>query len=113
MSDANNITPFSPEDILRYQQGLLSPKERNAMEKAALEDPFLADALEGYAATGASATDMQDLQQRLKTRVESGKVLHMDSGRSGFPWLRVAAAVLILAGAGIPAYIFLSWQRTK
>lgn len=107
MSDANNIPPFSPEDILRYQQGLLSPKERNAMEKAALEDPFLADALEGYAVTGAGATDLQDLQSRLKTRVESGKVLHLGSGKSGFPWLRVAAAMIILAGAGIPAYVFL------
>jgi len=77
------------------------------MEKAALEDPFLADALEGYAAAGVGATDMQDLQQRLKARVESGKVLHLGSGKTGFPWLRVAAAVIILAGAGLPAYVFL------
>jgi hypothetical protein len=49
MSSKNN--GFTASDIERYYSGKMSPQERHALEKAALDDPFLADALEGYTFT--------------------------------------------------------------
>ena len=39
---------YSFEDIQRYLQGKMSAAEMHAIEKAALQDPFLADAIEGF-----------------------------------------------------------------
>lgn len=38
---------YTAEDIKRYLGGQMSPAEMHALEKAALNDPFLADAIEG------------------------------------------------------------------
>ena len=59
MSNKNPIKHFNAYDIERYHKGLLSPKERHDLEKAALDDPFLADALEGY--TSANIDISKDL----------------------------------------------------
>ena len=40
-------------DIEKYLRGELSPAEMHALEKEALKDPFLAEALEGVEQTGA------------------------------------------------------------
>lgn len=47
-SDAQNNT-VSAEEIRKYLSGELSSKEAHRLEKMALDDPFLADALEGFA----------------------------------------------------------------
>jgi hypothetical protein len=48
MSQENKHS-FTAENLIRYHRGELSPKEMHQLEKAALEDAFLAEALEGYA----------------------------------------------------------------
>jgi len=66
MADGNNINTFTAADIEKYHKGLMSPKERHALEKAALDDPFLADALEGYGASAVNVQeDIADLKKRL------------------------------------------------
>ena len=45
--DRKNIPTYSATDIQKYLKGELSAREMHELEKAALEDPFLADALEG------------------------------------------------------------------
>ena len=45
--DHKNIPIYSATDIQKYLKGELSAREMHDLEKAALEDPFLADALEG------------------------------------------------------------------
>jgi hypothetical protein len=48
MSDhKEHISHYTAADLQRYVQGKLSAREMHAMEKAALDDPFLADAMEG------------------------------------------------------------------
>jgi TonB family protein len=105
LSKDNNIKNYSAADIEKYHKGLLSAKERNDLEKAALDDPFLADALEGYAVAGVDhAADIDVLKKRLAEKVESGKVIAMKGGgKTSFPWLRVAALVIVIAGAGLLA----------
>lgn len=112
MANDNNIKNFTAADIERYHKGLLSNREMHDLEKAALDDPFLADALEGYTVPGVyMVADIADLKKRLGEKVEEekAKVIPMNGGgrKVGFPWFRAAAAVVIIAGAGLLANQFL------
>lgn len=108
MATGNHIKNFTALDIEKYHKGLLSAQERHDLEKAALDDPFLADALEGYAIAGVNAAnDLAELKKRLAERTEKAKVAPMRGGRSLFtPYLRVAAMIVILVGAGLLVYQF-------
>ena len=64
MSDPSKYPNFTAADIERYHSGKMTDKERNAIEKAALEDPFLSDALEGYLLTSTTAADLESLKKR-------------------------------------------------
>ncbi|MBL7744982.1 MAG: hypothetical protein JNN00_16025, partial [Chitinophagaceae bacterium] len=76
MPDNNNIQTFTAADIEKYHKGLLSAKEMHAMEKAAMDDSFLADALEGYAIAGVNVNaDIAELKRRLAGKAEEKKVI--------------------------------------
>ena len=108
MADDNNIKQFNAADIVKYHQGLLSSKERHDLEKAALDDPFLADALEGYNTAGVNvSTDINELKSRLNERTSAGKVvsIHTNS-RSVFAWWKVAAMIILIGGSGFLVYRF-------
>ena len=66
MSSKNN--GFTASDIERYHSGKMLPEERHALEKAALDDPFLADALEGYMFTSTASDDLAKIQARLNKK---------------------------------------------
>jgi hypothetical protein len=109
LSNDNNIKIFTAADIEKYHKGQLSSKEMHELEKAALDDPFLADALEGYATPAINISeDIIELRRRLSEKTERAKVIpiHTD-GKSQFPWLRAAIAIVLVAGAGLLAYEFL------
>jgi TonB family protein len=83
-------------DIEKYLKGEMTSAERNALERKALEDPFLADALEGATTIDVDElnTDLQLLQGKLQQRVDStsAKVVPL--------WMwgaRIAAGLLIVA----------------
>jgi hypothetical protein len=107
MASDNTIRLFTAQDIEKYHKGLLSPKERHNLEKAALDDPFLADALEGYDTAGVNVTtDLQQLKNRLAERTAVAKVipLHGSAEKKSFPWFRAAAMIVLIAGAGVLVY---------
>lgn len=109
MSKDGTIRSWSIIDIEKYHKGLLSPKEMHDLEKAALDDPFLADALEGYAAPGINASaDIAGLKKRLLERTdEDRKVIPLIAPpHSSFPWLRAAAMFIVVLGAGFLVYHF-------
>lgn len=87
---------YSASDIERYHNGQLSSAEMHVIEKAAMDDPFLADALEGYAFTKTPATDKQKLQQRLTERIAEKKDKKIFS--IGNNWLKIAALFILIAG---------------
>lgn len=94
----NEPKTYTAADIERYHSGGLSAAERHALERAALNDPFLADALEGYAFTQTPSQDLNVLQQKLQLRIEKDK-----QRRSVFylaNWMKVAAMFVLFAGAG-------------
>jgi flagellar basal body-associated protein FliL len=114
VANEHNIKTFTAADIEQYHKGLLSAKERHALEKAALDDPFLADALEGYAAAGVNAeTDIAELKKRLEARIDERKVIPINTERrSSFTWLRIAAVIVLIAGAGLLVYQF-AFNKSK
>ena len=83
--------------IRKYLNGELSASAMHELERRALDDPFLADALEGFEQTSADqSANLVELTNRLHQRTEkkSGKII---------PWipLSAAASILVVLGAGI------------
>ncbi|HEV7781332.1 MAG TPA: carboxypeptidase-like regulatory domain-containing protein [Chitinophagaceae bacterium] len=108
MANDNNIYHFTAIDIERYHRGQLSVKQMHDLEKAALDDPFLADALEGYSVAGVNAgTDIAQLKTRLAEKLEGAKIIPFHAApKRSFTTLRVAMMILFIAGAGLLAYKF-------
>ncbi|GIV36581.1 MAG: cell envelope biogenesis protein TonB [Cyclobacteriaceae bacterium] len=74
------------DDIKRYLSGEMSPAERHALEREALNDPFLAEALEGAEAlpAGQFAADLRKINR------------HITAKRRWKP-IRAAAVIVALA----------------
>jgi TonB family protein len=101
LSEEKKYKNYTAADIEKYYRGLLSPGEMNELEKAALDDPFLADALEGYQATAENiSSDLSELEKKLDERVSDKKVISIAPSGTSFKWWKVAAAVVILGGLG-------------
>ena len=107
MATGNNIQQFTAADIERYHNGQLSAAERHNLEKAALEDPFLADALEGYAVAGINtAADLADLKKRLAEKLDEKEKVIPIGRNNNFRLLRAAVVIAFMAGAGLLVYQF-------
>ena len=93
MSSKNDIS-----QIKKYLNGELDARAMHELEKRALDDPFLMEAMQGYEQTGKDQrVNLDDLTNRLQQRLDDNKVRRM------IPWmpLSIAASVLIVIGAGI------------
>lgn len=102
----NTNKTYSSSDIQRYIGGQMPAEEMNALEKAAMEDPFLSDAIEGYIGNTTERKtsvheDMEDLSNRLKVRLGEG---HIQVAVPLFKWWKAAAVIVLLAGAGVLVY---------
>jgi TonB family protein len=114
LSEQRKYRNYTAEDIEKYHKGLLSPKEMNELERSALDDPFLADALEGYGSVSVNAgADLSELEKKLQERMSSGEVVHMPQVRSSFKWWRVAAAAVIIAGLGFLTFLLFTNDESK
>jgi TonB family protein len=101
LSEERKYRHYTAKDIEKYHRGLLSPKEMNELEKAALDDPFLADALEGYADVAINAeADLSELDKKLQQRIAGAKVVQMGKAGRSSRWWKIAAAVIIITGLG-------------
>ncbi len=130
MSNTNkhNAT-YSAADIERYLRGELSSREMHDLENAALEDPFLADALDGISMHVPSAAnlagtpadsglgqDLDEIRSRLNARISAntgsadaeGPVRPGGTGKAKVRRLSrrlsVAAAIILLLGIGCTIY---------
>lgn len=90
---------YTAKDFALYHSGNMLSHEMHALEKAALEDPFLADALEGYLNTTNFESDIVELKARLEEKRKKGKVFSITSFAQN-KWWRIAALFVIIAGAG-------------
>jgi hypothetical protein len=100
MKEEKNIPNYSGEDIRKYLAGKLTGPEMHAIEKTALEDHFLADAIEGLEEsknhTSSFESDIADLQKKLAVRIHQKERKHV-IGLLVSNW-QIAASVLIVLG---------------
>ncbi len=116
-SNDKNNNLYSASDIQKYLRGELSAPEMHQLERAALEDPFLADALEGmeiYPGLPSARNfqeDLDELQQRMNKRVtpkDRAGLLHFFR-----PAWRIAAVIILLLGLGVTVYFTFLNQAGK
>ena len=78
--------------IHNYIQGLMSREEMHALEREALEDPFLQDAIDGYKMQqGVDVKSLSLLQQRLERRIAEHA---QRKNRFYFSWQRLAIGMV-------------------
>lgn len=94
MADNQEHIKPTAELIRQYLDGTLDDKTMHALEKQALDDPFLAEALEGFAMHAADQRPaLDDLRARLEQRVKpAAKVRRLD-----YRWLAAASVLLLIS----------------
>jgi len=115
MEEGKENIKYSTEDIRKYLEGQLTDREMQALEKAALEDPFLADALEGLEESRRQSvsfeTNISDLQKRLADRI------HLRDRKKGIVYLlsnwQVAASVLFVIGTAVLTFTFINNKGSR
>jgi len=88
---------YGAEDFERYHSGKMSEREMHAIEKAALDDPFLSDALEGYMNTSTALTDINELKNKLLQKESRKKVIWLKRKTTN-TFLRIAAIFILISG---------------
>ena len=109
------------EQLLAYAKGQLSPAEARKVEEALVDDPFLADALEGIEMVGTDTFEemMADIEKALDEKLsddddsgeEGGKEIQFNPAarteaaptkkNRSFRLLSIAASIAILAVVGV------------
>jgi TonB family protein len=93
-------------DIERYLRGEMTAAEMQALEKKALSDPFLADALEG--ASQVTPADFSNDVTALNKKIDEQSTNRQSKQKAQLRWLYQVAAGLLLAVAA-----FTTWQFLK
>ena len=107
MAITDHTQQYSAADIQRYLDGNMSAADMHALEKAALDDPFLADAIEGMQQTREQhdasliTANLQDISRRVyeRTKKEERKTRVI-----AFRWWQIAAAAVVIIAGGIGVY---------
>ena len=100
---------YNPEDFRRYQNGEMPFSEQHLLERQMMEDPFLAEAYEGFVALNADEVNLEksveEIQDRLQARVsnKTGKMVPL--------WAYSAAATIFIF-LGIGWLFYTSNQNT-
>lgn len=100
MPNKNNHINYSLADIEKYLQGKLNANEMHAIEKEALQNPFLADAIEGYrnASMQESHQHLNEIEQLILNKKQKAEIVPFLHSTKLF-W-GVAASVLTVAIIG-------------
>ena len=103
MKEESSHIIYNAKDIHKYLMGELTPTEMHAMEKAALNDPLLADAIDGFTVSASfkNKEGFSTLQQDLDIL---RKKIITHSTVKDTTWWKVAAAAIILVGSCLTFY---------
>lgn len=88
---------WNVHDFEHYHSGKMPEAEMHALEKAALDDPFLQDALDGYVFTKTPVEDIEALRKRLQPKKEQAKLIWYRQ-KSTSQFLKIAAMLVLFAG---------------
>jgi hypothetical protein len=104
MNEQKKHNIYTQTDIQKYLSGSMSNQEMHAIEKAAMEDPLLAGAMEGY--EGMEQKDWSKELAALKTKLAEAEHKSIAPVYSFRKWWRAAAAVIIIASGIAVTYLF-------
>lgn len=104
---------YSYLEIQRYLQQKMSPQEMHEFEKALMNDPFLADALEGFSASDTSLAEehLASIERSLTAEKQEAKVVPLPVQKTA--WWKVAAIILVIVSAGAITYAVINNQGTS
>jgi TonB family protein len=105
MNEKEKNINYTARDIEQYLAGNLSPLQMHAMEKAALDDPFLAEAMEGYKSVKDKEWNnhLVALREEISAKGAVAKVVPLHKSKNN--WRKVAAAVLIISSGATLTFI--------
>lgn len=114
MSEEKKHIVYSAVDIKRYLSGAMSPAEMHAIEMAALDDPFLAEAMEGYEMLEEKdySNELLLLKKEFSNplqKTESPVILVRKA--AVYKWWRAAAAIFIIGISAATAYLFTTGKQ--
>ncbi len=102
---------YTTADIEKYLRGEMSADDMHHLEKAALDDPFLSDAIEGMQQSMKTISpqtfrkDIDELTQQLQQRTKrKNKIIALTNQN----WWQIAAAIVILIAGGSLTYYYVS-----
>ncbi|MBZ4191071.1 anti-sigma factor family protein [Niabella beijingensis] len=102
---------YTVEDIQRYHSGSMSAAEMHEMEKAALSDPMLADALDGYrnVRPAVAATHLNEIRSLVSgqqnTPAATAPVVPLRPAAT--KWWRGLAAAAVIGVMAVSAWLFM------
>ncbi|MDA3892185.1 MAG: carboxypeptidase-like regulatory domain-containing protein [Salinivirgaceae bacterium] len=92
----NNFDPYSINNILNYLRDKLSKRERYDLDREISKDPFLEDAMDGFAQL--APEEMEHDLLKLDSRINN--LITKKKKRTLIPFLRIAAGIVIIVGIG-------------
>jgi hypothetical protein len=114
MEGSKTYKMYTKDDIKRYLNGAMSAIEMYALEKQAIEDSFLADAIDGYHSITLDAAkfDLDWLEKNIGKK--EGKVVEMHTTtKQKFPWLKIGIAASFIGVALLFAINYLGKKNDK
>jgi hypothetical protein len=114
MSNKEKNIIYTAQDIEQYFTGKLTPLQMHAMEKAALDDDFLAEAMEGYSTMQpadwkkelAVAKDIFNNNTTANNNNNTVKIIALPQRKNN--WWKAAAAILLLGGGAVTFYLLVN-----
>jgi outer membrane biosynthesis protein TonB len=101
MDQSQPNRPYSADEIRSYLSGNMSAADMHALEKAALSDPMLADAIEGYQqADGQLAQKQLDELKRQITRKSGDSRATVWKTRKYMQWAAMLALIAMTLATG-------------
>lgn len=112
MSEKNKQIIYNALHFKRYHSGEMNDQEMHALEKAAMEDPFLADALDGFPNTNSFEADIAEIRSKLFADKKNKKVIPFFSLLNN-QWLKIAAIFILMASTAYFAWQFNNRNREQ
>jgi len=112
MNNKENNIIYSASDIEQYLTGKLTPVQMHAMEKAALDDALLAEAIEGYGIIKEAEwkDQLAALKDGFKNNKRTAKVIPLANRNS---WWKFAAAVVLFGSTATISYLLINKKEKQ
>ncbi|HEX8460289.1 MAG TPA: carboxypeptidase-like regulatory domain-containing protein [Segetibacter sp.] len=95
-------------EIQQYLQRKMSPQQMHDFERALMDDPFLADAIEGFTAANTSLTEkhLAEIESNLSNERQKARIVPLPVRQTS--WWKVAAIIVVIVSAGLLTFGLLS-----